>query len=159
VAETRRVPSSDRERDLSRTPAYPFASQLEAWRENARARSSGKSNNALVRLVLVFSRLHYSGAGVGAKRESEDSHTNAPSRDHHQEVEWTGRAWNSGSLLVRPGSEAPSGRVPRTTYIYLVGTARSEDKVEVEVIVGAEEERTVMSRATGVTSACVPARE
>lgn len=83
----------------------------------------------------------------------------AQEKEEEEQV-WEGRAWNSGSLLVRPGSEAPSGRVPRMTYIYLVGgNARMEDSVDVEVIVGAEMERTVMSRSSGVTCARVPARE
>lgn len=69
------------------------------------------------------------------------------------------RAWNSGSLLVRAGSEEPSGRVPRMTYIYLVGNAWTGDGIEVEVIVGDEKERTVLSKSLGVTCARVPARE
>ncbi|CAM9213770.1 unnamed protein product [Scytosiphon promiscuus] len=186
--------SENLERDLPKTHAYPFASQLEAWRESARARSSGKMDKSvedepkpLLRggslsdgtgSFNVKNKGRHPGdsdsdndssggrdaddrdvPGVAANAERGVYRTDAPNEDHHQEGEWTRRAWNSGSLLVRPGSEPPSGRVPRTTYIYLVGTAKSEDGVEVEVIVGADEERTVMSGATGVTSACVPARE
>lgn len=69
------------------------------------------------------------------------------------------RAWTSGSLLVRAGSETPSGRVPRVTYIYLVGNARTGDRIEVEVIVGDDKERTVLSKSSGVTCARVPARK
>lgn len=60
---------------------------------------------------------------------------------------------------MRAGAEPPSGRVPRLTYIYLVGNPRTEDKIEVEVIIGADKKRTVLSKSSGVTCASVAARE
>lgn len=61
---------------------------------------------------------------------------------------------------MRAGSESRSaGRLPRMTYVYLVVNARKEDQIEVEVIVGADKARTVLSKASGVTCARVPARE
>lgn len=106
----------------------------------------------------------YDGGGK-RKKDADHEHTDDGSststsaEEQEDERSLKSRAWNSGSLLVRAGSEAPSGRVPRKTYIYLVGNARAEDRIEVEVIVGAEKNRTVLSKSSGVTCASVPARD
>jgi len=86
------------------------------------------------------------------------------SASEEQEKAWRPRAWNSGSLLVRPGSDRPSGRVSRTTYIYLVGAPGRNNDIEVEVIVGGsggggKKQRTVLSKSSGTTCACIAAQE
>ncbi|CAM9559221.1 unnamed protein product [Ectocarpus fasciculatus] len=178
MSKERKGVSSDLEHNRSQTLDYPFASQLEAWKEDARVRSSAgpgnrsnaASNKKAVRLksLLQGEALSYGGVSDSGDTDAEGTRNGSYTEEQPPQLPevWKGRAWNSGSLLVRPGGEdRPSGRVPRTTYIYLVGTAARLRGLEVEVLVGAGdgggggERRTILSRATGVMRACVPERE
>lgn len=108
--------------------------------------------------TITDNKSGYSSESGGSGSDS-GSYTSA-SAEQEKEKAGRPRAWNSGSLLVRPGSGRPSERVPRTTYIYLVGGAGGKDGIEVEVIVGSGgRNRTVLSRSSGTTCACVPAQE
>lgn len=101
-------------------------------------------------------------SGHSSDSRGSDSGSCTSSSDEQEEKDkaWRPRAWNSGSLLVRPGSDRPSGRVPRTTYIYLVGGTGGKDDIEVEVVVGSGgKNRTVLSKSSGTTCVCVPAQE
>ncbi|CAB1119737.1 unnamed protein product [Ectocarpus sp. CCAP 1310/34] len=156
---------------------YPFTNQLEAWKEDARVRSSARQGNrndsendkSAVRLksLLQGETLSYGGVSDSGDTDAEGTRKGSHTQEQPPQPEvWKGRAWNSGTLLVRPGGEdRPSGRVPRTTYIYLVGTAARVRGLEVEVLVGEPGggggggRRTILSRATGVMRACVPERK
>eukprot|EP00903_Cladosiphon_okamuranus_P010376 g9815.t2 len=156
---------SSLEKDLAQALARPFADQLEAWKDTSRVSSGANVNNDAnknaTRHRNAISRgdpVVYTGGNGSGGGENRDTGSNSSSSgdiNHKNTV----RAWNSGSLLVRAGGEAPTGRVPRMTYIYLVGNARAGDGVEVEVLVGDEKARTVLSNSSGVTCARVPARE
>ncbi|CAM9721498.1 unnamed protein product, partial [Ectocarpus sp. 8 AP-2014] len=175
----RKEVASELEHNRPQTLDYPFTNQLEAWKEDARVRSSARqgnrndtaNNKSAVRLksLLQGEALSYGGVSDSGDTDAEGTRNGSHTQEQPPQPEvWKGRAWNSGTLLVRPGGEdRPSGRVPRTTYIYLVGTAARVRGLEVEVLVGEPGggggggggRRTILSRATGVMRACVPERE
>lgn len=128
------------------TPARPL--HLDESKHHQQTR--GHRNTASRGDPVIYVGGNCSDGGGGNRDTDSNSNSN-----HENAV----RAWNSGSLLVRAGDEAPTGRVPRMTYIYLVGNARAGDGVEVEVLVGDEKASTVLSKSSGVTCARVPARE
>ncbi|CAM9618018.1 unnamed protein product [Ectocarpus sp. 12 AP-2014] len=185
AGDARRIPkerkevASELEHNRPQTLDYPFTNQLEAWKEDARVRSSARqgkrvdsaNDKSAVRLksLLQGETLSYGGVSDSGDTDAEGTRNGSHTQEQPPQPEvWKGRAWNSGTILVRPGGEdRPSGRVPRTTYIYLVGTAARVRGLEVEVLVGEPSggggggggRRTILSSATGVMRACVPERK